>query len=192
LDYLNRNRSNKIATPSPKLRQREKGVEMLELAVVMPVLLIMLVGVLYFGRAWETKDVTDGAARDAARVAVYSFNDTTNPQCAGTPCSVQAAASAAVQSLTNASVDPCALTPSTTAPAVTGTFAWTYTSGACASSGLTYTLEVERAVLQTINGVDVISTRVTIIYPYAWNFVSVNPFGSKLTLTSQAIMANMN
>jgi hypothetical protein len=38
----------------------------------------------------------------------------------------------------------------------------------------------------------VISTRVTIIYPYAWNFVSVNPFGSKLTLTSQAIMANMN
>ncbi len=166
---------------------------MIELAVVFPLLFAMLVGILFFGRAWETKDVLDGAARDGARVAVYDFNDTTNPQCDdGTPCSVQAAASAAVATLASANVDTCGLTPSTATPSLTGVFAWTYTSNACASSGLTYTLEVEREVRNPSDGVDVMYTRVTLSYPYAWNFVSVNPFGSTLTLNSQAIMANLN
>jgi Flp pilus assembly protein TadG len=167
-------------------------VELLELALVLPMLLLMLVGVLYYGRAWATKDVLDGAGRDGARVAVNDFNDTTNPQCAGTPCSVQAAASAVVAAIGNANVDTCGMAPSTTPPAPTGVFTWTYTSGGCASSGQPWTMVIERAVPQTINNVTVMATRITLNYPYAWNFVAVNPFGSPLLLDSQAMMTNLN
>lgn len=186
-------RANKLQTPSRRSANREKGVELLELALVLPMLLVMLVGILYYGRAWATKDVVDGAGRDAARVAVNDFNDTTNPQCGGgTPCSVQAAASAAVAALSNANVDTCGLVPSTTPPASTGVFTWTYTSGGCASSGQPWTMVIERAVPQTINNVTVMATRITLSYPYAWNFVAVNPFGSPLMLGSQAMMTNLN
>jgi hypothetical protein len=51
---------------------------------------------------------------------------------------------------------------------------------------------VERAVPQTIGGVDVLTTRITLTYPFAWNFVAVNPFGSPIMLGSQTIMTNLN
>lgn len=166
---------------------------MIELALVLPLLLLMLVGILFYGDAWAVKDKVDGAGRDGARVAVNDFNDTTNPQCGGgTPCSVQAAASAAAAALTNANIDTCGMTPATAPPAATGVFAWTYTSGPCASSGVPWTMVVERAVPQTIGGVDVLTTRITLTYPFAWNFVAVNPFGSPIMLSSQTIMTNLN
>jgi Flp pilus assembly protein TadG len=186
-------RANEVRIPSRRHRNGEKGVEMIELALVLPLLLLMFVGLLFYGDAWAVKDKLDGAGRDAARVAINDFNDTTNPQCAGgTPCSVQAAASAAVAALSNANIDTCGTSPSTAPPAATGTFAWTYTSGPCASSGASWTMLVERAVPQTIGGVDVLTTRITLTYPFAWNFVAVNPFGSPIMLGSQTIMTNLN
>ena len=186
-------RAKKIQTLSRKSANREKGVELLEFALVLPLLLLLLVGILFYGGAWATKDVLAGAARDAARVAVNDFNDTTNPQCAGgTPCSVQAAASAAVAAIGNANVDTCGLVPSTNPPASSGAFAWTYTSGGCASSGQPWTMVIERAVPQTVGGVNVMATRITLSYPYAWNFVAVNPFGSPITVGTQAMMTNLN
>ena len=188
-----KNRANEIRTSTRRHRDGEKGVEMIELALVLPLLLLMFVGLLFYGDAWAVKDKLDGAGRDAARVAINDFNDTTNPQCAGgTPCSVQAAASAAVAALGNANIDTCGMSPSTAPPAATGVFAWTYTSGPCASSGASWTMLVERAVPQTISGVDVLTTRITLTYPFAWNFVAVNPFGSPITLGSQTIMTNLN
>jgi Flp pilus assembly protein TadG len=190
---LNKIRADKVPTPTRRNSNGEKGVEILELAFVLPLLLLMLIGILYYGDAWAVKDKVDGAGRDAARVAVNDFNDTTNPQCAGgTPCSVQAAANAAVQALSNANIDTCGMSPSTAPPALTGVFAWTYTSGACASSGVPWTMVVERAVPQTVSGVNVLTTRITLSYPFEWNLVAVNPFGSPIMLGSQSIMTNLN
>ncbi len=186
----NKARTGKIQKTSRRLRNSEKGVEMIELALVLPLLILLLVGFLYYGNAWATKDKLDGAGRDAARVAVNDFNDTTNPQCGGTPCSVQAAASAAVVALANANIDTCGM--SSAGGAASGVFTWTFTSGGCASSGAPWTMVVERAVSTPVGGTDVLSTRVTLSYPYAWNFVSVNPFGSPIILGSQTIMANLN
>ena len=186
-------RVRKFRSSSSRLVNCEKGAELVELALVLPMLLVMLVGVLYYGRAWATKDILAGAARDGARVAVNDFNDTTNPQCAGgTPCSVQAAASAVVAAIGNANVDTCGMSPASNPPFANGGFTWTYTSGGCASSGQPWTMVIERAVPQTVNNVTVMATRITLSYPYAWNFVSVNPFGSPLTLGSQAMMTNLN
>jgi Flp pilus assembly protein TadG len=179
---------------SRRLAHREKGAELLELALALPFLLLMLLGLLDFGGAWVLKDQLTGAARDGARTAVADFNDTTNPQCSGTPCSVQAAASAVVASLSNANVDICGLTPSSTSPAAGPAFTWTYTSNACAGSNLPWSIEVERAVPETVNGTTALSTRVTVSYPYAWNLgnVPVNPFGNTITLNSLEIMPNLN
>lgn len=171
----------------------ERGAELLELALVLPLLLVMLVGIIDFGQAWVLKDKLAGAARDAARVAVGDFNDTLNPQCpAATPCSVQAAASAAITALNNANVNTCGLDPSTTAPAA-GTFTWTYTS-ACATP---LTIKIERAVPEMVDGTTSLCTRVTITDPYNWTFGSVasllgNRVTSSITLSGAEIMANLN
>jgi len=188
-------RAKKFWTPLPrKLAHSEKGAELLEIALALPFLLVMLVGIIDFGGAWILKDQLTGAARDGARTAVADFNDTTNPQCGGTPCSVQAAASAVVASLSNANVDTCGLIPSSAAPAATPAFTWTYTSSACASSNLPWTIEVERAVPEIVNGTTALSTRVTVTYPYAWTYgnVAANPFGNTITLNSLEIMPNLN
>jgi Flp pilus assembly protein TadG len=202
LDIRDNIRGRKVPTHGGgKPARRDRGVETVEFALVLPLLLIMLLGVLFYGGAWQTKEKTDGAARDGARVAVSVFNDTTNPQCGGgTPCSVQAAANAVVSALSLTNVDTCGLTPSTTAPALSGTFAWTYTSPACASSGQPYTIVVERevSVATTVTSSGTTSaavapcTRVTVNYPYAWNIVAINPFGNVVQLSSASIMTNLN
>ena len=186
-------RTGKLWIPLREPVSREEGTELLELALVLPLLLVMLVGVVDFGQAWSLKDKLANAARDAARVAVADFNDTANPQCAGeTPCSVQAAASAAVSSLNNANVNTCGLDPSSDAP-VPGTFTWTYTA-ACANP---LTIKVERAVPVGVNPIS-LCTRVTLTYPYKWTFANVagllgtRIFTSTITLTTAETMANLN
>jgi Flp pilus assembly protein TadG len=191
-------RAKKIpALLSRNFAQREKGTELLELALILPFLLVMVVGIIDFGNAWAIKDQLTGAARDGARTAVASFNDTTNPQCSGTPCSVQAAASAAVRALNDAnnpSLSTCGLNPSTDAP-TSGSFTWTYT--ATCTNPLTIT--VERAVPEVVNGTTALATRVTVTYPYNWNFANVagllggtNSFSNTINLTSVEIMTNLN
>jgi Flp pilus assembly protein TadG len=172
----------------------EAGTELLELALVLPLLLAILAGIVDFGQAWALKDELDGAARDAARVAVADFNDTTNPQCpAATPCSVQAAASAAVAALNGAQVNTCGLDPSSTAPTA-GTFTWTYTA-TCTNP---MTITIERAVPQVVDGTTSLYTRVTLSYPYSWTFSNIGGlmgsrfFASTITLNSTEVMANLN
>ena len=186
---------NRLTTLLRRLADRTEGAELLEFSLILPFLLVMLVGVIDFGGAWALKDKLAGAAREGARVAVAEFNDTNNPQCAGTPCSVQAAASAVTTYLTNAGVNTCGFDPSTTAPAA-GTFTWTYTASSCANP---WTIVVERAVPVTSNGTNAMCTRVTLSFPYSWNFGSVmglmvgaNSFGTTITLNSAEIMTNLN
>jgi len=50
----------------------EKGQNLVEFALVVPMLLILVFGIAEFGRAWMTRNVLTGAAREAARVAVVS------------------------------------------------------------------------------------------------------------------------
>lgn len=176
----------------------EKGVELLEIALTLPMLAVMLVGIIDFGGGWALKDKLAGAAREGARVAVSQFNDTTTPQCSGTPCSVQAAASAVAQYLNGAGVDTCGLDPSTAAP-TQGTFSWTYTSSTSVTCVNTWSIQIERAVNVASNGTNVLCTRVTLNYPYAWTFgttihliaPSLN-LGNTLTLSSAEMMANSN
>jgi Flp pilus assembly protein TadG len=55
-----------------KTRKTEKGQSLVEFALVIPLLLLLVIGIFEFGRAWMTKNVMTGAAREAARMAAVS------------------------------------------------------------------------------------------------------------------------
>jgi Flp pilus assembly protein TadG len=55
---------------APKLRSRgRRGQALTEMAMVIPILLLMVVGIMEFGRAWALSQVVTDAARQGARVA---------------------------------------------------------------------------------------------------------------------------
>jgi Flp pilus assembly protein TadG len=48
----------------------ERGAELIEVAITLPILLLISVGIFEFGRAFQTWEVLTNAAREGARVAV--------------------------------------------------------------------------------------------------------------------------
>lgn len=52
----------------------EKGQGLVEFALVLPIFLFLLVGVAEFGRAWMTRNILTGAAREAVRIAAVQGN----------------------------------------------------------------------------------------------------------------------
>lgn len=47
-----------------------KGQALVEFALILPVLMLLLLGIVEFGRAWNAKQVLTDAAREGARLAV--------------------------------------------------------------------------------------------------------------------------
>ena len=56
-------------------RNLPSGVALVEFAFVLPILLVLAMGMLDFGRAFHTKSLLDQAAREGARVAVVTSPD---------------------------------------------------------------------------------------------------------------------
>ena len=56
-------------------RRREAGAALIEAAFVLPILLVLAMGMLDFGRAFHTKSLLDQAAREGARIAVVTAPD---------------------------------------------------------------------------------------------------------------------
>jgi Flp pilus assembly protein TadG len=51
-----------------KTRKGEKGQNLVEFALVVPLLLLLVIGIAEFGRAWMSKNILTGAAREASRL----------------------------------------------------------------------------------------------------------------------------
>ncbi len=62
-------RVKRIRTPL----ENEKGQSLVEFALVVPMLLLIVIGIAEFGRAWMTRNIMTGAAREAARM--YAVED---------------------------------------------------------------------------------------------------------------------
>ena len=58
-----------------KLLKRQKGQALVEFALIFPVIVIILFGIIEFGRLWETMSVLTSAAREGARVAAVTAPD---------------------------------------------------------------------------------------------------------------------
>jgi Flp pilus assembly protein TadG len=60
------------------MRKDERGSALVELAITLPLLLLVSVGIFEFGRAFQTWQVLTNAAREGARVAVLPNSDPAN------------------------------------------------------------------------------------------------------------------
>lgn len=51
-----------------------RGQSLVEFTLVLPMFLLLLIGIAEFGRAWMTRNILTGAAREAVRIAAVQGN----------------------------------------------------------------------------------------------------------------------
>ena len=107
----------------PKYRNR-KGQGLVEFALVVPLLLLLVIGIFEFGRAWMTKNIMTGAAREAVRLLAVPA-----PAGGATVANARAAVVLASAGITTASIsvvdasvafDPVSVTVTYNFPVLTG------------------------------------------------------------------------
>jgi Flp pilus assembly pilin Flp len=186
----------------PRLIFDERGAQIVEFAVVLPLLAVLIVGILDFGQAFAIRQKLTFAARDAAR---FGSSEPTNDLTLGTPPSVIAIRDLVDADLLAANVNDCNLG---TIQAGSSPVAWTAT-GACANSG-TFTLTIDRGEvippppggmsLPGANGPTyMIATHVNMSYPYQWRFAGViqmlvpsASYGGILQIQTDAVAPNQD
>lgn len=58
-----------------RTKKSEIGQSLVEFALILPVFIVILFGIMEFGRLWETTNVLTSAAREGARVAAVTEPD---------------------------------------------------------------------------------------------------------------------
>ncbi|HEV2426059.1 MAG TPA: TadE/TadG family type IV pilus assembly protein [Terriglobia bacterium] len=164
----------------------ERGTQLLELAITMPSISLVIVGVSDFGGAFLIKHKLGNAAREASRIVISS--PLSDSSCSdSTPCSIEAAADATVQYLNGIGLSASCITPS--APTSSGTLTWTWT---CAS-GLSLTINRGYTYTGT-GGIVVSATQITLTYPYTWTFSSffkLQGLTLPSSVTTKVVMENL-
>lgn len=169
-----------VAGRWPAAGRSEIGAQLVEFAIAVPILLLLVVGVWDFGSALLLKQKLTNAAREGARVMVSTpIIGKVGASCTGstTPCSVQAAATAVQQYLTQAGLDASWITPATAStPAACE---WIYGS----QTNSNYELEIisnKKAVNISGNGAPlsgIPATAVTLSWPVHWSLKALLPSG---------------
>jgi len=162
-----------LSFPAARIASDTEGSQLLEFAVALPLLVVFIVGIFDFGNAFDLKQKLNNAARDGARLgASLPTSDLT----VTTPPSVDAIHTLIANYLNSEQINDCGLAGN--GAVAQGNLTWTFTaSGNGCPSGAQLTLTVARGYSfpVTINGnvVHVLSTHVTISYPYKWQFNNV-------------------
>jgi len=176
-------------------RKEVSGSQIAEFAIGLPFLMVLLVGIFDFGQAFNTKQQINTAAREAAR---FAANQSTLDWSSGASApSISATRDVVDAYLRNAKLDDCGLSSAT--PAFNAaTVTWTYTTKGNCPKRLRVVIERANTFLLS-DGTTVISTKVTVSYPFRWHFDSVmkvlfprsNYPGPTFTISSDATMANL-
>jgi Flp pilus assembly protein TadG len=165
-----------------------EGAQLLEFALVLPVLLVFVVGILDFGQAFNLKQKLNNASREGARFAAAE-----NSGAALTTSDVSAIRDVVGNYLTSAGVSKCSIN---SGPRVSG-FVYTYTSssGGCGS----FSLVINRNYTFTAGTNTLAGTNVTLTYPYTWTIGSIiglmvpnANLGLPATIATNSIMQNLN
>ena len=172
----------------------ERGTQIVEFAVSLPLLVLFVVGIFDFTGALSLKQKLTNAARDAARVAAA---DPATDLGAAVPVSVGDAYQVVENYLSSENINNCGLTGTT--PALSGTLTWKSPAltGCPGNTGLVVTINRGCATPIQGTGVDMVNTCVTIQYPYQWLFTSVsglmgNSFITPANITTTATSFNEN
>ncbi len=145
-----------------------RASQIVEFAVAVPLLVVFVVGIYDFGRAFNTKEKLNFAVKDGAR---FGATQPTNDLSQAVPLSVTAIRDLVDADIVGSGLSDCSLGPIQR----TANLVWTAT-GTCPKS-TTLTLNINRGfVVAPVTGasepVQIISTRVEISYPYKWQFNS--------------------
>jgi Flp pilus assembly protein TadG len=178
-----------------------RASQIAELAVALPLLLVMVVGIFDFGNAYNLKQKVTNAAREAARMgASQPTSDLTNP----TPASVLALRDLVSNSLVSSRVNDCGLGSAAATPAGGATpWKWSFTVSCGTAGNLVLTVDRGYVFTSTVTAggtaVKMISTNVTLLYPYQWQFnrvitllapASIYPGTTQIAVTS--VMENQS
>jgi Flp pilus assembly protein TadG len=180
-----------------KKSSSDAGSQLLEFALVLPFLLVMVVGIIDFGQAYNLKQKLNDAAREGARFAVQlSCSDCTQTA----PATTQALENSIVSYLTTAGIDTCGLTGTTVPTTGPQAYAsWTFTSPqVCTGTSTNFTIEIDRGnTFVNSGGAVVPSTQIILNSPYAWTFnriVGLLPgagtYQAVSSISSSAVMQN--
>jgi Flp pilus assembly protein TadG len=181
------------------LRGESTGSQIVEFAVALPLLLVMVVGILDFGNAFNLKQKLTNVTRDAARLGA---GQATSDLTTGPPPSILALRDVVSNYLQNAKVNNCSLNTAAATPAGGSTpWKWAFTTACPQGGNLVLTVNRGNVFTSSVttagNPVKVISTEVTISYPYVWQFNRVIKLiapsasypGTSL-ITTDAVVAN--
>lgn len=182
----------------------DEAAEILEFAISLPILLVVAVGVFDFGTAFTVKQKLGNVALQAARVASNQpATDLSLAAACGAPASICSVRDVVESNLVASRLNDCGL--GTVNGAGSGSLSWTFTANT--GCGGTLTLIIERGYVYAATlpappfqaNYTIEATRVTLSYPYQWQFNRVVPFiapAANYPATSQinsiAIMQNLN
>jgi Flp pilus assembly protein TadG len=152
--------------------KRDEATQLVELAVTLPLLVVMVVGIFDFGGAYNLKQNLSNAARAGARFG--SSLSTADLASGSMPNSVVSIRNVVDSYLTAGKINDCGLAAAA-GGWNTGSLTGTYTaSGSGCPGTLTLTIARNCSYQATVSGasrtINVISTCVTISYPHAWQF----------------------
>lgn len=147
-----------------------RATQIAEFAVALPLLLVMVVGIFDFGNAYNLKQKVTNAARDAAR---FGASEPTNDLSNTPPPSVTAIRDLVSNALISSKVNDCGL-GAATATAAGAPWKWSFTVSCGAPGNLVLTVDRGYVFTSTVTAsgtpIKMISTNVTILYPYKWQF----------------------
>lgn len=153
--------------------QSSQASQILEFAVVVPLLVALVVGIYDFAQAFSVRQRLTFTARDAAR---FGSSQPTTDLTQGTPISVAAIRDLVDADLNAANLNDCGLG----AIRQQTTLVWTAT-GTCPNSS-TFTLTIDRGFITpqpsqpgipvqgSAESLRMAATHVTLSYPYSWHF----------------------
>jgi Flp pilus assembly protein TadG len=182
-----------------------RASQIVEFAVALPLLVVFLVGIFDFGNAFSVKHKVATAAREGARFASNQPTSDLSSATAGTTGSPEAIATLVGNYLLANKVNDCGLSNVALQTVSQSGLTWTYTASSNGCAG-TLTLTVERGYTYVTgvselypSGVNVEATRITLSYPYKWEFASIyqflvpgGGFAGVSQISSAAVMQNLN
>lgn len=189
---------SKFGRRQPSALLGTAGSQLAEFAVALPLLVVFVVGIFDFGEAFNLKQKLNNTAREGARFG--SSLPTNDLNVIGTPASVTSIRDLVDSDLLAARMNDCGL--NTVAASNPAPMTWSYTAGGggCPAP-LQLTIERYYSFQTTIGGdtFNVISTHVTISYPYRWHFNKVittlvpgASYKGITQITTDAVVPNMD
>jgi Flp pilus assembly protein TadG len=193
-------RSIRLACAAWNKFREERATQIAEFALSLPILVLFVIGIFDFTSAITLKQKLANAVREGARVAAADpANDLAEYPAGGLPASVSDSFQVVSNYLLSENVNQCGL--ATTKPTASGTLTWVSNALGCGGVGATLQLTINRGYVtqQTVSGatVNVVNTRVTIQYPYKWQYSGVaglvgGKFIGSTSITTTATAFNEN